>query len=297
MSRKKESSFSAGIILTTGAAVVVIIFIFLGLGGKDRTTLNQKETVESLNDVHGLAVDLEDPNRPYIASHTGLYTVEDGQLYRVGSTQNDLMGFSTHPTEAGTFFASGHPKTGGNLGFQISKDGGESWQKVSDGLNGPVDFHALAVSEANPQIIYGWYRNSLQKSTDGGQKWQAVNTDLSGVFSFVSDPKDEQALYAVTSSGVVVSRDGGNQWSSLSNQQLISLAIDPSNNQNLVASSANGILKSSDGGKSWSEVAGSPGSILYLAYAKSSPATVFAVDGNGLVYKSTDSGLTWAKVN
>ncbi|MBI2030127.1 exo-alpha-sialidase, partial [Candidatus Kaiserbacteria bacterium] len=45
-------------------------------------------------------------------------------LYRVGKSRDDYMGFSPHPTEADVFFTSGHPSRGGNLGFQKSDDGG-----------------------------------------------------------------------------------------------------------------------------------------------------------------------------
>lgn len=297
MSKKKESPFSAGLILAAGAGILVIFFIFLGLNGSNEVQPVQKESVASLNDVHGLAIDLKNPDRPYIASHTGLFTVKDGKLYPISQAENDFMGFSTHPTEPGTFFASGHPKTGGNLGYQVSNDGGQTWQKISDGLNGPVDFHALAVSQANPQLVYGWYRNSLQKSSDGGKKWQAVSSNLSSVFSLVSDPYDEQTLYAVTGSGVMVNRDGAEQWTELTGESIIGLAIDPSNNQVMIAASDSGLLKSADGGKSWSAVPASPAGMLYLAYTKSAPATVYAVNGNGLVHRSVDGGSQWTQFN
>lgn len=293
MSRGRESTPSAGVIIAIGIGLLIVVFVALGGGGNDQSAASRREEVSALHDVHGLAVDLEDPNRPFIASHTGLFTLEDGKFYRVGSTQHDLMGFAAHPTEGGTFFSSGHPKGGGNLGFQASKDGGLSWQKVSDGLNGPVDFHALAVSQANPQIIYGWFHNELQKSVDGGKKWQPVRTNLSGVFAFVSHPKDEQTLFAVTNGGVLVSQDGGQKWSEPRGQRLIGLAVDPSNGQNLIASSSNGLLKSNNSGEAWSEITDSPGSIVYLAYARSKPSVIFAVDQNGSVYQSTDSGTTW----
>ena len=79
---------------------------------------------------HGLAVDVANPNRLLIATHHGLLQLEnESSLSRVGTARDDYMGFTPHPSDATTFFSSGHPVRGGNLGFQKSTDGGISWTK------------------------------------------------------------------------------------------------------------------------------------------------------------------------
>src|SRR3546814_10407020 len=83
------------------------------------------------------------------------------------------MGFTPHPADPEVLYASGHPAGGGNLGFIVSRDGGQSWAKLSDGAGGPVDFHQMDISKADPQVIYGVFVE-LQKSTDGGQSWSRV---------------------------------------------------------------------------------------------------------------------------
>ena len=129
---------------------------------------NQNLTPEdSITHGHGLAVDSADSSKVYIATHHGLLVlISDKDLYQVGKSNDDYMGFSPNPKEPNVFFSSGHPQSGGNIGFQTSVDGGVTWRKISDGLDGPVDFHAMGVSSLNPKLIFGWYQGNLQRSSD-----------------------------------------------------------------------------------------------------------------------------------
>ena len=58
------------------------------------------------------AVDPNDASKLYIATHYGLFLLEDEQnLYQVGNTRDDYMGFSPHPTDSSVFFSK-MPKRG-----------------------------------------------------------------------------------------------------------------------------------------------------------------------------------------
>ncbi len=78
------------------------------------------------------------------------------------------MGFTPHPADESVLYASGHPAGGGNLGFIVSRDGGRGWSSLSPGVGGPVDFHQMDVSKADPSVIYGAH-GGLQASRDGGR--------------------------------------------------------------------------------------------------------------------------------
>ncbi len=169
---------------------------------------------------HGLAVDVGDSNKLYIATHQGLLLlVNEKDLYRVGKSKDDYMGFSPHPADSSVFFSSGHPSLGGNIGFQKSEDGGSSWKKVSNGVNGPVDFHAMAVSPVNSNIVYGWYQGNIQRSADQGKTWEIASRNILAVY-LAADSQDENTVYAATpkGQGVMVSKDKGVSWVSLSQE-------------------------------------------------------------------------------
>lgn len=293
--------------------VVIIIIVVLAVlgtflmsqqgkdGGSSDNSVSQKLTpVDSITHGHGLAVDVADPSKVYIATHHGLLELaNDKELNRIGQSQNDYMGFTPHPTDPKIFFSSGHPSTGGNMGFLKSEDGGFSWKKVSNGLNGPVDFHAMAVSPANPNLIYGWFQGALQRTTDEGKSWEiASNTDFP-VVNLTADPKDENIVYAATPQGLLVSKNKGSEWNKLLDGFVSVVAINPQDSQKLLSySESQQLAKSIDGGKTWEKVntdlAGE--TPLFMSFNKQNPDIVYLLTEKNSIYKSSDGGATWIKI-
>ena len=121
--------------------------------------------------IHGLQYDPTDPSRVFAATHEGLYVLEpSGDAKRISDHRDDMMGFVADPKDPKIFLASGHPRGGGNVGVLRSEDGGKSWKKIADGVDGPVDFHAMTVSPSDPNRLYGLY-GGIQASRDGGRTW------------------------------------------------------------------------------------------------------------------------------
>ncbi len=260
---------------------------------------------QSISHGHGLAVDVIDPNKLYIATHYGLFVlIDDKDLFRIGINTDDYMGFSLHPTDARISFSSGHPSDGGNIGFQKSVNGGFNWSKVSDGENGPIDFHAMAISPVNPNLIYGWYQGNIQRSSDQGESWEIVNSDLLPI-QLVADSQDEDVVYAATQgSGVVVSRDKGVSWTILSPELgagfTSAVAIQPENSKVLLTFGENlgGMGKSIDAGATWKKV-NEPFNgdvVLHIAFSSVNPNIVYALTLENSIYKSTDAGETWTSI-
>ena len=293
-------------IFIVGVLLLAVGVIALSKDSKTEpsSTSTNLTTEQNITHAHGLAVDIKDPSKLYIATHHGLLVlINDKDLYRIGKSKNDLMGFSAHPTEANVFFSSGHPAVGGNIGFQQSKDGGNTWIKVSDGVNGPVDFHAMAMSPANPTIIYGWYQGNIQRSDDMGKNWNIVHSGMN-IISLAADPKDENKVYAATPTGVSVSTDKGITWVVLENElkddAVTALSINPSDPNTLLAFSITlqGLGKSIDGGTTWTKVAKNFNNelILHLAYSPTESNIAYALTQNNSLYKTSDSGSSWNKI-
>ncbi len=261
---------------------------------------------QAISHGHGLALDVNDPSKLYIATHHGLLVlVNEKDLYRIGKSKDDYMGFQTHPTEASVFFSSGHPSSGGNIGFQKSEDGGITWKKISNGANGPVDFHAMTVSPANPNIVYGWYQGNIQRSIDQGKTWEIVNKNILAV-QLAADSQDENIVYAATpkDEGVMVSKDKGSTWTSLSKELegrgVAVVAVHPGDSKIFFAFSEKlgGLGKSVDGGTTWQKISEdfNGETVLHIAWSRGNPNVLYALTHENALYKSADTGGTWSKI-
>jgi hypothetical protein len=263
------------------------------------------------NHVHGLAINPNNPNILYIATHNGLIQrSETGQWLWMQPEKEraDYMGFTADPTSPHRFYASGHPHTGGNLGFQVTEDQAKSWKQLS--MPG-VDFHALAIAPNNPAIFYGYPASGaegLHLSIDGGKSWKSLR--MEGLedhpFNLVVDPQNADHVYAIAQSGLYESRDRGERWILSPNTQdapVIGLALRTESNKTIMygyraSQSAPGIYRSLDEGKTWEKWgSGTSGLILYLAIAPSNSQFFYAVNQNNAVFQSQDGGKTWSELS
>lgn len=285
-----------------GLALLPILALALAgcTGGSPAGTVGGPCTytpVSGFSDLHGLAVNPERPEELYAATHFGLFrAVNDTGWARVGSVQDDLMGFSVHPTNGSILWSSGHPRTGGNMGVRLSRDGGCTWQTI---MAKEWDFHAMAVSPANPDHLWGFFRGELQRSTDGGHNWQVAGRPPP-IGSLAPDPRNTELLYAAAGQrGLLKSMDGGSSWEPFRSKAAAVVAVDPTNPSVLYAGGQGYADKSTDGGKTWAALdTGMPpdAAVGYIAVNPTQPNVVYAATYQTGIYKSTDGGATWTVV-
>jgi photosystem II stability/assembly factor-like uncharacterized protein len=233
---------------------------------------------------------------PPLPAYSGVFLSSDGgTTWRPSSQHFALARFSTvtlDPRIPSTIF----------LDAMRSTDGGITWR--------PVDVNAkfFVFDPRNASTVYAG--PPLSKSTDGGATW-APPTLVglgAGVVGFGIDPATTSTFYAVSSNGVFSkSVDAGLTWTStiFIAPIVTSFAIDPAIPRTLYAGTLTGLLESRDGGDSWFRVVGGwPELTLYgstsVRLLGTDPATnaVYVnvnASGEGM-YRSTDGGATWAKL-
>jgi photosystem II stability/assembly factor-like uncharacterized protein len=197
------------------------------------------------------------------------------------------------PTQPNTFYFG---STGG--GVWKTTDAGHDWVNVSDGFFSVASMGALAVADSDPNTIYAGTGSSkirsnvsigrgIYKSTDAGKTWAFAGLrDVGQIATVVIDPHNANLVYVAAQGdpfkdtadrGVYRTTDGGQNWSKVFYKSpalgVAALAMDPANSKALYACLWYGRRKP------WTIISGSAAS-----------------EGAG-IYKSTDGGDTWNKLD
>lgn len=250
--------------------------------------------LEKQTHYHGLAVDPADPSRLYLATHHGFYLVgADGMATRLSDVQ-DFMGFTPHPADPLVLYASGHPSGGGNLGFLMSVDGGASWRQISPGLHGPVDFHQMDVSPADPQVIYGIY-GGVQISRDGGKSWSMAGPVPEGMIALAASARSADHLYAATRIGLLHSRDAGATWAivAFDREPVSMVATGPNDTLYAYVVGRGLVAAKEEKPDEWSVVSADRRIQLHLAIDGRDPDRMFAIAHEAGIIQSRDGGKSW----
>lgn len=245
---------------------------------------------------HGIDFARSGANTLLLATHHGLFAIDKNGNATQASVTQDFMGFSASPTEPLTYFASGHPQTGGNSGFQKSTDGGATWKKISDGDNGPVDFHQMDVSRADPLTIYGGY-GRLQVSHDGGQTWAKAGSLPNQLVAIAASAVLATRLYAATQSGLLISADGGGSWKPLAFAgEVVSMVRTGSKGEFYAFVLGKGLMRSDEAdATNWKPLSNNFGDAipLHLAINEADTSWLALSTQDNAVLESHDGGASW----
>ncbi|HXT63149.1 MAG TPA: peptidoglycan-binding protein, partial [Pyrinomonadaceae bacterium] len=179
----------------------------------------------------------------------------------------------TEPVNALAAFTDATGKSGilaaTNAGLYRTLDPSQGWDRVNYGRGLDVRTNAISISSQNPQVIF-------------------VGT---------------------ASTGVLVSRDGGENWQQMSGVPATSpiniIAQDPTRSAYIYVGTKQAFYLSHDGGEHWSRRGGDLpyGDFTSILINPRNPNEVFAgnayqtSDKGGGVFRSTDGGMTWQRID
>lgn len=253
-------------------------------------------SLSEVSHIHGIAIDPADPSTIVLATHYGLYRAKpDGTAEPVSPDRNDYMGFTPDPGNVGRLFASGHPEGGGNMGLILSEDGGATWTQLSAGAGGPVDFHTMTVSRADPKTMYGLFAG-IQVSRDNGATWTVAGPGPDRVIDLAASPTEADVLYAGTVGGLMRSMDAAKTWALIGPPNVATSMVEATADGSVYAFFAGaGLFKLSATEGGWSALANdfSQSYILHMAGDASDPNHLVAVTETSAVIESRDGGKTW----
>lgn len=300
------SKFGRGKFIAIGAGIAVAAAIGIAIAfsvGSSSPPASDSRTVPWIH-VHGLGIDPSDSSVLYIATHGDFYkSVNGGTPVKVDKQRADYMAFNAPQSEGVPLYSSGHPSTGGNTGLIKSEDGGQTWQVVSTVVDPPVDFHAMAVSRSDPNVILGFDSGGrgLFKTSDAGKTWDRFEYPGQYVTSLAISSNDPNVIFAGTSDGLYQSNDGAEAWTQLNQYKgiaMMALAFDSEGNL-YVSTEEFGLAKSSDLGETWDSINRPPDRLTATSIAVDSENNAIYVAGHAApqgyqqVFRGNLDGTDW----
>lgn len=276
-----------------GSAIAIAA---VSIGAMSPASTETLEVLASKTHYHGIAFARSGTAMLLLASHHGLFALaKDGETTLVSPVQ-DYMGFSPNPADPLSYYASGHPAGGGNSGFLVSTDGGASWKQLSSGAGGPVDFHQMDVSPADPKTIYGSF-GDLQVSRDGGENWSIAGNPPGGLIALAASSVSADQIYAATKQGLYVSSDAGASWEPLEFAGEVVSTVKVGASGSLYAFVlGRGLMKANEGKPTeWTLLSNNFGEAipLHVAINPTNPEHLaLTTQGNG-VLESINGGASW----
>lgn len=280
-------------------ASVAVLAIVSCSSGSPQPDLDLVGSPATVSHIHGLAVDAN--GTLFAATHSGLLKQgSEGWLYASGDT-SDHMGFSMHAAD-GVMYRSGHSFERPSLGVDSSTDGA-AWTHLADVTDPPVDFHAMAVSYADSDTLWGWgYGVGLYRSSDGGTTWSSLEGEgIESQIYVLAGPNANDVVLAGTESGLHRSTDAGDTWTRLDDAStgwVTAIAADPSDPEHMMAFTPGGMRVTADGGRTWMLASqGLPAEgIAQVAISPVDGRTAFAATTDR-IFMTDDDGRTWTRVS
>ena len=202
-------------------------------------------------------------------------------------------------------------KSGGaGSGLYKSADGGESWEKLQEGLPREFGKSGISASGARPDLVYAVIeaqgdKSGVYRSDDGGKKWRQVNKDRINVarswyyMEIFADPQDAETVY-VLNAPVTKSIDGGRTFQPLPTPHGDNhdLWINPEDNQRMINANDGGANISNNGGRSWSTQQNQPTAQFYRVSTDNQfPYYVYGGQQDNsaiaIASRTNDNGIDW----
>ena len=233
-----------------------------------------------------------------------------------------------HPEHPAVVFA------GTQAGVYRSENRGETWA-ATDSLQG--DVWSLAIHPHDRNILFAGYdRGRVCRSTDGGASWEQMNTQeivyphitmhpqeiVKRVIGIAIDANNPDDVYgAIEVGGLIVSRDGGTNWESISDGHYTRLGpvdlhgvqVNPTARGLVYIITQLAMFRSRHRGRRWElapieemfaggvycrglAVAPDDPKTMYLAAGAGGSSAPPGTEEAGVLIRSRDAGETWKRV-
>jgi photosystem II stability/assembly factor-like uncharacterized protein len=291
-------------ILVSAVLVITLTLVTLGRALSLAAEGETKKAGQGADYIHTLAMDAE-ARTMFLGTHFGLFrSFDGGRSWKMVSLPTrqphlDILAISPDPKHATTIYVSTH-----QAGVLKSTDGGTTWKESSSGLSG-LDIHGLTIDTVDVLKLHAAVRGKgeeICRSTDGGEKWIRLHDGPSGQVRTLASVKmqtrkEETYLYAGTTKGLQRRADYSRSWQPVSglpaNRAVNGFAVDQGTPGLMYVAMQEGLFLSTDAGLTWKSVGQGLVNLTAVVVNPKRPTEVYALSGDGFVFKSVDRGTTW----
>ncbi|TKS58970.1 MAG: hypothetical protein EWM72_02622 [Nitrospira sp.] len=210
-----------------------------------------------------------------------------------------IVSIALHPTNANILYVAT------NDAVYKSRDAGVSWERFPGFSARRVT--TIAIDPQLPATIYaGTMGDAVYKSPDGGQHWLPHNVGLKEHVSFVNQfvfhPALSEKIYAATTVGAYLTKDGGREWEErMAGMKevhiVVSMAINPKD-PTVYAGATKGLFRTQNRGEAWERIGQAiPDPFFSSIVIHPTDPSVLYIGGTAGVWKSTTSGQSWQSMN
>lgn len=198
--------------------------------------------------------------------------------------------------------SSDFPSTPGALnggGVFASTDTSATWALSSSGISHTIILSLIA-DPFNAGTFYSGTPRGVFKSTDGGTTWTGVSTGLvtRTVNTLAFEPLTGSPVYAGTTAGLFQSTDAGRFWTNieinLGPRDIRAILFDSVTGTNLFVGTSTGVYARTNE-TNWA--ARNKSLSTSVRALVDDPSSILYAGTDGGVFKSTNAGVNWTKMN
>jgi photosystem II stability/assembly factor-like uncharacterized protein len=253
--------------------------------------------------VRAIAIDPHDADFILVGGLTGVYRSTDGGAsWEQISNQINVESIALDPRTHDRIYV-GTWRQGTR-----SDDGGKTWKLINNGMVLDTDMFSITIDRYNPDKVWvstcGWVYNSKNR----GDNWTRYRDgfDNRRIHDIELDPCDRDSIYAGSVAGLYRSHDGGKSWYVISNESLVvnTIALHAQRPDRVILGvEGDGVYVSNDNARTFTRMCDGLRNLTITSVAAdaSHPKNVYAAVAFGGsssgIYRSTNAGVTWAKLN
>ncbi|WP_412026469.1 exo-alpha-sialidase [Deinococcus yunweiensis] len=217
--------------------------------------------------------------------HAGVsISTDGGRTWSAPDGAGDAMSLTTSPVSPLVMMA-------GHGVLKSSRDSGASWQEVGFGSLASSDLHGFTVVPGAPDVWFASIAGLGLYRTRNARTWEVMAPDTADASALAAGPGAVPRLYALVG-GRLITSAGGTTWQPAgAAPSATGLEVHPVSGDVYLAGPG-GLSRSTDTGATWQQL-GFPGGARLVAADPEDEQRLYAVDLDGLVFRSLDAGRSW----